>query len=191
MDARVIAATNARSEADVAEQRFRQDLYYRLSVIVISVPPLRERRADIPLLVDQFLQSAGARAGRTVDVAAAALDALVGYDWPGNVRELENTIERAVLFSRGNAIHVADLPEAIARRPPVRICISACSWICRRSTSWSGAISRTCCTPSAAIARAPPKCWGSIAARSIGWRIGSASILERNDLVHLHCAPLS
>ncbi len=115
VDARVISATNRDLNLEVAEQRFRQDLYYRLSVIVISMPPLRERRADIPLLVDRFLQSASARAGRTVEVAAAALDALVGYGWPGNVRELENTIERAVLFSRGNAIHVADLPEAIGR----------------------------------------------------------------------------
>jgi DNA-binding NtrC family response regulator len=115
VDARVISATNRDLASDVAEQRFRQDLYYRLSVIVISVPPLRERRADIPLLVERFVQSAGARAARTVEVSPATLDALVGYDWPGNVRELENTIERAVLFSRGNAIDVADLPAAIGR----------------------------------------------------------------------------
>jgi DNA-binding NtrC family response regulator len=95
--------------------RFRQDLYYRLSVIVISLPPLRERRADIPMLVERFVQSASARAGRTVEVSSSTLDALVGYDWPGNVRELENTIERAVLFSRSTAIDVADLPDAIAR----------------------------------------------------------------------------
>ncbi len=115
VDARVISATNRNLADEVSEQRFRQDLYYRLSVIVITVPPLRERRADIPLLVERFLQSAGARAGRPVDVSPAALDALVGYDWPGNVRELENTIERAVLFSRSAAIDVADLPEAVGR----------------------------------------------------------------------------
>ena len=115
VDARVISATNRDLNLEVAEQRFRQDLFYRLSVIVISVPPLRERRADIPMLVERFVQSASARAGRAVEVSPSALDALVGYDWPGNVRELENTIERAVLFSRGNAIDVVDLPEAIAR----------------------------------------------------------------------------
>jgi DNA-binding NtrC family response regulator len=115
VDARVISATNRNLADEVTEGRFRQDLFYRLSVIVISVPPLRERRADIPLLVERFLQSASARAGRTVDVSSPTLDALVGYDWPGNVRELENTIERAVLFSRGSAIDIADLPDAISR----------------------------------------------------------------------------
>ena len=114
VDARVISATNRDLEKEVAAQRFRQDLYYRLSVIVITVPPLRERRSDIPLLVAQFLQNASARAGRTVELAPEALDALTGYDWPGNVRELENTIERLVLFSRGSSIHASDLPPAIS-----------------------------------------------------------------------------
>jgi DNA-binding NtrC family response regulator len=113
VDARVISATNRDLERDVAEHRFRQDLFYRLSVIVITVPPLRERRADIPLLVERFLQSAGARAGRGAVLSEAALEALVGYDWPGNVRELENTIERLVLFSRGATIGVDELPPAI------------------------------------------------------------------------------
>ena len=90
-------------EQAVAEQRFRQDLYYRLSVIVIRVPPLRERRGDIPLLVDQFLQRASQRARAVRDAHAAALTALANYDWPGNVRELENTIERLVVFSRGRS----------------------------------------------------------------------------------------
>ena len=114
VDARVISATNRDLEKEVAAQRFRQDLYYRLSVIVITVPPLRERRSDIPLLVAQFLQNASARAGRTVELAPEALDALTGHDWPGNVRELENTIERLVLFSRGSSIHASDLPPAIS-----------------------------------------------------------------------------
>ena len=114
VDARVISATNRDLEKEVAAQRFRQDLYYRLSVIVIVVPPLRERRADIPLLTAQFLQNACARTGRSIDLAPDALDALAAYDWPGNVRELENTVERLVLFSRGSSIHLSDLPPNIS-----------------------------------------------------------------------------
>jgi DNA-binding NtrC family response regulator len=111
--ARVIGATNADLERDVAAGRYRQDLYYRLSVIVIRVPALRDRRADIPLLLEHFLENACARAGRRVTLSSDALDALIRYDWPGNVRELENTIERLVLFGRGSVIEVADLPDAI------------------------------------------------------------------------------
>jgi DNA-binding NtrC family response regulator len=110
VDVRVVAATNADLEREVTAQRFRQDLYYRLSVIVIRVPALRERREDIPLLIDTFLQNACARAGRRVDLSPAAVSALTMYRWPGNVRELENTIERLVVFSRGSVIDVADLP---------------------------------------------------------------------------------
>jgi DNA-binding NtrC family response regulator len=115
IDARIISATNRDLEKEVAEQRFRQDLYYRLTVIVIHVPPLRERQADVPLLVERFLQNASARAGRTVELTAAALDALAAHHWPGNVRELENTIERLVLFCRGSSIDVTDLPPGINR----------------------------------------------------------------------------
>jgi DNA-binding NtrC family response regulator len=115
IDARIISATNRDLEKEVAEQRFRQDLYYRLTVIVIQVPPLRERQADIPLLVDRFLQNASARAGRTVELTPAALEALTAHNWPGNVRELENTIERLVLFCRGSSIEVTDLPPGINR----------------------------------------------------------------------------
>jgi DNA-binding NtrC family response regulator len=112
VDVRVVAATNVDLEKEVAEQRFRQDLFYRLSVIVIRVPPLRERSADVPLLAAQFLQNACGRAGRSVQFAPAALNALASYAWPGNVRELENTVERLVLFSRGSSIDVSDLPPA-------------------------------------------------------------------------------
>ena len=110
VDVRVVAATNADLEQAVAEQRFRQDLYYRLSVIVISVPPLRERPSDIPLLVAQFVHNACARSGRQVEFTPSAMEALAAYSWPGNVRELENTVERLVLFSRGSAVDLADLP---------------------------------------------------------------------------------
>ena len=110
VDVRVVAATNVDLEREVTAQRFRQDLFYRLSVIVIRVPALRDRREDIPLLIQTFLQNACARAGRRVELSHAAISALTAYRWPGNVRELENTIERLVVFSRGSVIDVSDLP---------------------------------------------------------------------------------
>jgi DNA-binding NtrC family response regulator len=109
VDVRVVAATNVELQEAVSAGRFRQDLYYRLSVLVIRVPSLRVRREDIPLLVERFLQGACGRAGRRVALAADALDRLVEYDWPGNVRELENTIERLVLTTRGHEITSDDV----------------------------------------------------------------------------------
>jgi DNA-binding NtrC family response regulator len=117
--ARIIAATNVELEREVTGGRFRQDLFYRLSVIVIVVPPLRERRSDIPLLISRFLESACTRAGRRIEIAQDAIEALSSYAWPGNVRELENTVERLVLFSRATVIEVGDLPAAIRSRGPV------------------------------------------------------------------------
>jgi len=110
VDVRVVAATNVDLEREVAAQRFRQDLFYRLSVIVIRVPALRDRREDIPLLIQTFLQNACARAGKRIELSPSAISALTAYRWPGNVRELENTIERLVVFSRGSVIDVSDLP---------------------------------------------------------------------------------
>jgi DNA-binding NtrC family response regulator len=118
VDVRVVAATNVELEKEVSDQKFRQDLFYRLSVIVIRVPPLRERRADIPLLVGQFLLNACSRAGRQVGFSPAALEALTAFNWPGNVRELENTVERLVLFSRGTVIDLGDLPQTFHGAPP-------------------------------------------------------------------------
>ena len=87
------------------EQRFREDLYYRLHVISIQLPPLRERRDDVPLLVQHFLEKYGEENDRkNIEVATEALDLLMDYDWPGNVRELENVIERAVVLSTGAGI---------------------------------------------------------------------------------------
>jgi DNA-binding NtrC family response regulator len=119
VDARVVAATNVDLERAVAEHRFRQDLYYRLGVIIMRLPPLRERRGDVALLVEQFLRASSQRRGRSVSITPAAVTALTNYDWPGNVRELENTIERLVVFSRGE-IDVADLPPAITAAPQLR-----------------------------------------------------------------------
>ncbi|MGH9314674.1 MAG: sigma-54 interaction domain-containing protein, partial [Vicinamibacterales bacterium] len=100
VDVRVIAATNRDIRQMVADGRFQEDLYYRLNVIPISIPPLRERKEDIPILVEHFIRKHAQRAGKRADgIDAEALAALQGYDWPGNVRELENTIERAVVLS--------------------------------------------------------------------------------------------
>jgi DNA-binding NtrC family response regulator len=118
VDARIVAASNIDLERAVAEQRFRQDLFYRLSVIVIRLPALRERREDIPLLIAQFLANASARSGKAVSMSPDVIAALASYRWPGNVRELENTVERLVVFSRGR-IEMQDLPEAIVAAPPL------------------------------------------------------------------------
>jgi two-component system, NtrC family, response regulator AtoC len=105
VDVRVIAATNRDLRAMVADGRFQEDLYYRLSVIPVELPPLRERRDDIPLLVDHFVRKHVGRTGKRIEqVDKPALEALSAYDWPGNVRELENTIERAVVLATGPLI---------------------------------------------------------------------------------------
>ena len=116
--ARIIAATNVDLEREVTAGRFRQDLFYRLSVIVIVVPPLRDRRTDIALLITRFLESACTRAGRRIEMSPDAVEALSAYSWPGNVRELENTVERLVVFSRASVIEVGDLPPSIRARGP-------------------------------------------------------------------------
>jgi DNA-binding NtrC family response regulator len=100
VDVRVIAATNRDLRQMVADGRFQEDLYYRLNVIPLEIPPLRDRREDIPILVDHFVRKHAQRAGKPVDgLAPGVLDALQSADWPGNVRELENTVERAVVLS--------------------------------------------------------------------------------------------
>jgi transcriptional regulator with GAF, ATPase, and Fis domain len=105
VDVRVIAATNRDIRQMVSDGRFQEDLYYRLNVIPIHIPPLRERRDDIPLLVDHFVRKHAQRAGKRIDgIEAGVLEALQAADWPGNVRELENTVERAVVLSPGAMI---------------------------------------------------------------------------------------
>ena len=111
IDIRVITATNRDLAADVEKSRFREDLYYRLNVIHIHMPPLRERKEDIPLLVEHFLVKYRFEPGAIpTSITEEALKRLIDYDWPGNVRELENAIERAVVLSRGNPITVEHLP---------------------------------------------------------------------------------
>jgi DNA-binding NtrC family response regulator len=112
VDVRVIAATNQDLEQAVREGHFREDLYYRLHVIPIVLPPLRERRSDIPLLIDHFLRRFG-QAGRRREVSQEALSCLMAYDWPGNVRELESVIERALLLGEDEEVQPRDLPAAV------------------------------------------------------------------------------
>jgi two-component system response regulator AtoC len=115
VDVRVIAATARRLEAEVAAGRFREDLYYRLDVVRLEVPPLRERPRDVPLLADHFLEQFRSTLGKPVRVLSDdALERLVAYRWPGNVRELENVIERAVILAEGDAITLRELPQQVA-----------------------------------------------------------------------------
>ena len=117
VDVRVISATNRDLQQLIADGTFREDLYYRLNVVPLTIPPLRKRPADIPLLVAHFLEKFGA-GQRTM--TASAMEALVGYQWPGNVRELENTIERVVILSHGDTIDAEDLPAEV--RAGVSVC---------------------------------------------------------------------
>ncbi|HVP39901.1 MAG TPA: sigma-54 dependent transcriptional regulator [Candidatus Saccharimonadales bacterium] len=114
IDVRLVAATNSDLDKAVAEGRFRADLYFRLNVIAVQLPPLRDRADDIPLLVDHFLKKLCAgRDAKTV--GKEAMECLMKYDWPGNVRELENVMERAVILSESGSIGPADLPEKVRR----------------------------------------------------------------------------
>jgi len=117
-DVRVIAASNQNLEGLVAEGRFRKDLYYRLNVVTIVVPPLRDRPEDIPKLIAHFVRRMRADGVASPRLSGRALDRLIAYPWPGNVRELENTIERLALFSRGRTIEAEDLPERFRETKP-------------------------------------------------------------------------
>src|SRR2546422_2226154 len=115
VDVRVLAATNVNLRQAVRDRTFREDLYYRLNVVPIHVPPLRERREDIPRLVDHFVRKYARECRRDVrGVSTGALDALTRYDWPGNVRELENAIQRAVVLARDPVIQLQDVPLDVA-----------------------------------------------------------------------------
>ena len=116
VDVRIVAATNKELMAEVRSGRFREDLFYRLNVVAVRLPPLRERREDVPLLASVFLRRLAEKNAKPVSgLTPAALLALESYPWPGNVRELEHAGERGVVLSRGEIIDVHDLPEAVAR----------------------------------------------------------------------------
>jgi DNA-binding NtrC family response regulator len=113
VNVRILAATHRDLEEAMRNGAFREDLYYRLNVVTVQIPPLRERREDIPLLLDHFLRKFAEKNRREVTgLTAAARDALLRYEYPGNVRELENIVERAVLLCRGPVIDLPDLPTA-------------------------------------------------------------------------------
>jgi Nif-specific regulatory protein len=114
VDVRLIAATNRKLEQEVQAGRFREDLYYRLNVFPIHVPPLRERKSDIVLLADYFVEKYAEKNGKLIKrISSPALDLLTSYHWPGNVRELENCIERAVILSTDMVIHSYHLPPSL------------------------------------------------------------------------------
>jgi two-component system response regulator AtoC len=162
VDVRIIAATHRDLAAEVKAGRFREDLFYRLNVLPIVVPPLRTRREDIALLIDHFVARNNARLGtqiRGVDTEARRL--LVEYSWPGNVRELENTIERAMVLSEGDLLVAADLPDRI--REVATRCRSSSRAASYPSRRRPGSLRRRSsavpCRRPRAIAPAPPRCW--------------------------------
>jgi two-component system nitrogen regulation response regulator NtrX len=113
VDVRVISATHRNLGAEIRAGKFREDLFYRLRVVTIELPPLRTHKADIPVLAEAFLQMHGTRLGRTARLKREALAAVERYDWPGNVRELKNALERSLVFCRGEEIGVEDLPQEV------------------------------------------------------------------------------
>jgi nitrogen regulation protein NR(I) len=116
VDVRLVAATNRDLKSEIASGRFREDLYYRLNVVPIHLPPLRERRTDIPLLAEHFLLKQATRLKRgSMKLSPEALEAMVNYPWPGNIRELENVVERTVLLTDGDTIRPKDLPLELQR----------------------------------------------------------------------------
>jgi transcriptional regulator with PAS, ATPase and Fis domain len=117
INVRILAATNRDLERCVADGTFRRDLFFRLNVLTLRIPPLRDRRQDIPLLVVHFLERIGRDAGMEKSISDEALKALLNYDWPGNVRELENSLERACAISSVHEIQLRDLPTQIYSAP--------------------------------------------------------------------------
>jgi two-component system response regulator HydG len=117
INVRILAATNRDLEQGVMQGSFRRDLYFRLNVLSLRIPALRERRQDIPLLIGHFLERMTRTSGQEKVLSDDALKAMLAYDWPGNVRELENCLERTYAFTSGPTIHTMDLPREIANLP--------------------------------------------------------------------------
>lgn len=125
VDFRLISSTNRDLSVEVENGRFREDLFYRLNVVQINVPPLRERPEDIPFLVHAFLQDFCAKEGKMLEISNDALKALCQYSWPGNIRQLKNTIERTVVLARGKEIRCDDLPDQLCIREDQNLTITA------------------------------------------------------------------
>ena len=121
VDVRWVAATNRDLAAEVKAGKFREDLYYRLNVVAVTLPPLRRRKSDVPLLVTHFIEKYAQAYGKDVKgLAPGTLDALLAYDWPGNVRELENAVERAVVLTKSTQLTADDLPPTLRGPRPER-----------------------------------------------------------------------
>ena len=199
VNVRLVAATNADLKAMVDKKTFRSDLYYRLNVVSIHLPPLRDRRSDIPLLMEHFRKEICARMRKeVVGFTKAARQALIAYDWPGNIRQLRNTVERMIVLDSDSQLDVDDLPDEIAvlahrdgeapgvacdpgqrlaHRPPARS-------TSRRTTStarWS--------SPRASAKR-PPNCWASASARSTAKSKSTASRIIELPTGSLDASPL-
>jgi two-component system response regulator HydG len=123
---RIVAATNRNLEAAVEQGTFRKDLFYRLNVLTLRIPPLRDRMSDIPILARHFLGRLSRATGRQYSLTEDAMQLLLSYDWPGNVRELENCLERAAAMSTGPALHVTDFPTSVQN---ARLAASALSGV--------------------------------------------------------------
>jgi transcriptional regulator with GAF, ATPase, and Fis domain len=120
IDVRVIAATNVDLRVALENGTFREDLYYRLNVLPLNIPPLRQRKADIPYLADHFVKKIGKDMGRACTISDSALDKLMTYDWPGNVRELENAIERSIVLCSGDVLQADDIRLDQSRSRPTQ-----------------------------------------------------------------------
>jgi len=118
VNTRIIAATNKDLPQLVKEKKFREDLYYRLNVIPITIPPLRHRKEDVPVLVENFLSRLNQKYQMNKRISDEVIEALMTYDWPGNVRELENLVERLIVTAEGNTVTLRDLPDHILNRNP-------------------------------------------------------------------------
>ena len=167
VDVRLITATNRDLAAEITTGGFRDDLYYRLNVVPIHLPPLRERHEDIPLLVDHFIARFNERLKKQITgIEPAAIDALICHGWPGNIRELENVIERTVLFSEGPLIRLADLPAELGGAPPAQPTSAASS----EERPQAAAASSNALPAQAAVPSPPPP---TTALPPVGEEIGS------------------
>lgn len=122
VDVRLVAATNQNLPRLLREHKFRSDLFYRLNVFPIAVPPLRKRKEDIPLLVEHFVQISARKVGKRIDlICPRVMDALVNYDWPGNVRELQNVVERSVILASGSVLEQVEMEAPFVFQPPALV----------------------------------------------------------------------